>query len=191
MEEIWKDIEGYEGLYQVSTWGRVRSLNYNHTGKTQILRPGVTHWGYLQVAIYKDGEQKSYKVHRLVAAAFLPNPNGLPEINHKDEDKQNNHVDNLELCDRAYNNSYGTHNARMIRSQLNSPTKSKRVRCIETNTVYPSGGEAERKTGISRKSISSACHGKYKTAGGFHWEFVTNSAREQSALEAPGEEDDG
>lgn len=108
MTEIWKDIPGYEGLYQVSNLGQVRSLNYNHTGHPGILSQGNNGDGYKHVILYKNNSHKKGKVHRLVALAFLENPNNLPFINHKDENKGNNRVDNLEWCSRKYNVNYGT-----------------------------------------------------------------------------------
>ena len=113
-EEIWRPIEGYEGLYEVSSYGRVRSLDryvksksYRlHKGK--VLSPGKEKVGYLFVNLAYNGKHKTIRVHRLVAQAFLSNPDNLSEVNHKDEDKTNNSVDNLEWCDRKYNNNYGS-----------------------------------------------------------------------------------
>ena len=93
MEEIWRDIDGYEGLYQVSNKGRVKSLKY---GKERILRPGWKTGGYLFVILCKNGNQSKQRIHRLVAQAFIPNPNNKPQVNHLDENKKNNCVDNLE-----------------------------------------------------------------------------------------------
>ena len=106
LNEEWRDIEGYEGLYQVSNLGRVKSLNYNHTKSEKILKGIPDKDGYLRVALFKNG-RKDYMVHQLVAKMFIPNPNDLPVINHKDENKQNNTTENLEWCTIAYNNSYG------------------------------------------------------------------------------------
>ena len=103
--EIWKDILGYEGLYQVSNYGRVRSLKY---GKEKILKQQINTDGYLHIDLYKNKKRKNYNVHRLVTIAFLENPNNYPQVNHKDENKQNNHIDNLEWCDYKYNCNYGT-----------------------------------------------------------------------------------
>lgn len=108
MEEIWKDIEGYEGKYQVSNLGRVRSLNYNHTGEIKLLKQYTNKKGYKQVELSKNGKGKNYLVHRLVTIAFIPNPNNLPIINHKDENPSNNNVNNLEWCTYEYNVNYGT-----------------------------------------------------------------------------------
>lgn len=113
MEEIWKDIKGYEGLYQISNLGRVKSLNYKRTGIEEILKSKKMRNGYLRITLNKNGKYKTFAVHRLVAEAFINNPNNLPEVNHKDEDKQNNCVWNLEYCDRRYNVNYGTRNKRV------------------------------------------------------------------------------
>lgn len=118
--ESWKPIAGYEGLYEVSDHGRVRSLDHTRTFsnrwggtnsatvKGRILKPQPQRTGYLHVGLCKDGVVKYERVHRLVATAFLDNPGGLPEVNHKDEDKANNGANNLEWCDRRYNNTFGS-----------------------------------------------------------------------------------
>lgn len=106
MVEIWKDIQGYDGKYSVSNLGNVRSNCY---GKVRLLKPMLSagrYNGYLMVTLYKDSVGKKVKVHRLVAEAFIPNPNRLPVINHKDEDRTNNRADNLEWCTIAYNTTY-------------------------------------------------------------------------------------
>ena len=112
MIEEWRPIVGYEGLYEVSNTGQVRSLdrydNRNCFRKGKVLSPGKNTKGYLFVILTCNGKRKTINVHRLVTEAFLPNPDNLPEINHKDEDKTNNSVDNLEYCDRSYNINYGS-----------------------------------------------------------------------------------
>ena len=108
MEEIWKDIEGYEGKYQASNLGNVRSLNYRKTGELKLLKQSADKKGYKRVRLYKNGKGKTHRVHRLVAIAFLPNPNNYKEVNHKDECKSNNNMNNLEWCTREYNINYGT-----------------------------------------------------------------------------------
>ena len=125
MEEIWKDIVGYEGLYQVSNFGRVKSLAKYKNGnggskfwrKERILKPANTGRGYLMVVLIKEKKRTTYILHRLVAQAFIPNPNNLPQINHKDENKTNNVVSNLEWCDNKYNSNYGTRNVRIIQTR--------------------------------------------------------------------------
>lgn len=116
MNEIWKDILGYEGKYQVSNLGDVRSLNYNHTGEIKLLKQGTNKKGYKLVNLSKNGKGKHYLVHRLVAMTFIPNPDDLPQINHKDENPSNNNVKNLEWCDAKYNINYGTRNERTSES---------------------------------------------------------------------------
>ena len=106
LNEEWRDIEGYEGLYQVSNLGRVKSLNYNHTKSEKILKGIPDNDGYLRVVLFKNG-RKDYRVHQLVAKMFIPNPENLQVINHTDENKQNNAAKNLEWCTVAYNNTYG------------------------------------------------------------------------------------
>lgn len=166
MKEIWRDIEGYEGLYQVSSLGRVKSFNYRHTCKESILKAGVTSNGYLFVCLYKDGKSKTHRIHRLVATAFIPNPDNLPEVNHKDEDKTNNACYNLEFCSRQYNMNYGTCKIRGAEKQ------SKQVLCIETGKIYPSTRQVEREFGFHSGNISHACRGNQKTAYGFHWRYI-------------------
>ena len=110
--EIYKDIEGYEGLYQISNYGNVKSLNYKKTGKDGLLKPQYDSDGYCQVSLYKHHKGKSFPIHRLVAEHFIDNPDNLYEVNHKDENKLNNCVDNLEWCSHEYNCNYGTRNKR-------------------------------------------------------------------------------
>ena len=112
--EIWKDIKGYEGKYQVSNYGRVKSLNYRHTGNEKLLKPILQTDGYLYVSLCKP--LKRFSIHRLVAEAFIQNPDNLPEVNHKDENPTNNHVDNLEWCTNKYNINYGSRNKRVSES---------------------------------------------------------------------------
>ena len=123
-DEVWRDIEGYEMIYQVSNMGRVKRLDgidsQGRNWKGRILSPGIDKGGYLKVCLYKEGKVNRFLVHRLVAHAFIPNPEGLPQINHIDEDKTNNLVDNLEYCDRKYNMNYGTRNERMTKNRVQS-----------------------------------------------------------------------
>lgn len=118
--EIWKDIPGYEGYYQVSNYGRVKSmyfnakktLGYNIKINPKIIKNGVDRHGYLFVRLYLGDKIKRYSIHRLVALLFIPNPNNLPEVNHKDENPQNNHACNLEWSSHKYNMNYGTRTKR-------------------------------------------------------------------------------
>ena len=173
MTENWKAIAGYEGLYEVSDMGRVKSLWY---GKEKILKPQNTS-GYLKVSLRKDGHTKRQFAHRLVAEAFIPNPNNLETVNHRDEVKTNNVVSNLEWMSRADNNNYGTHNKRVSEARLNHPAFSKQVQMFDKSTgellaTFPSTREAERVTGINQGNISKCCLGKYKSAGGYIWRYA-------------------
>lgn len=162
--EEWRDIPGYENLYQISSIGRVKSLKF---GKERILNPGKNSYGYIQVFLFDNkGKMKNMRVHRLVASAFLSNPYNLPQINHKNEDKTDNRVENLEYCDSKYNNNYGSHNKRVAKS------KSKAVICIETGKIYPSTKEVSRRLGFSQGNIWSCCKGKRNTCGGYHWQYA-------------------
>lgn len=118
--EVWKSVVGYEGLYSVSNFGRIKNSRTNH-----ILKPQRLSKGYQGVTLYKNNKRKTQKVHRVVAIAFIPNPTNLPSINHKDEDKTNNHVDNLEWCDAKYNNTYGTFAQRISKALQGRPSPMK------------------------------------------------------------------
>ena len=170
-EEIWKDIVGYEGHYQVSNKGRVKSFKQ---GKERILKPSNNGWGYLSVQLFKNGEMKMCKVHRLVAKAFLSNPNNLPQINHKDENPSNNRVENLEWCDSKYNNNYGTRNQRVAESLTNGK-KSKTIDqfSLDGNFIrtWQSMTQVVRELGFPISSISYCCNGKLKSVGNFKWKY--------------------
>lgn len=109
--EVWKDIEGFEG-YQISNQGRVKSLNYSHTKQERVLQQCITACGYCQAYLCKNGKRYTFLVHRLVAIAFIANPNEKPQVNHIDECKVNNHAENLEWCTCKENINYGTRNER-------------------------------------------------------------------------------
>lgn len=152
-----KDIKGYEGQYAVTSCGRVWSYK-----SQRFLSPGKIKKGYLNVSLCKDGKAKSYLIHRLVAEAYLPNPNNLPEVNHKDENPAHNWLNNLEWCDSQYNNNYGSHNTKRYRP----------VYCVELNKSFNSIKEAATELGLNHSHISSCCTGKRKTHGGYHWQYI-------------------
>jgi hypothetical protein len=161
--EVWKDIPDYEGKYQVSSLGNVKSLNYHREHKEKLLTLCEDSYGYLTVLLYKDGKRKACAVHRLVASAFLDNTTSYPSINHKDENKHNNCVDNLEYCSVGYNNRY-----------------SKEIpvlQCDRDGNVikrWNSIKEAGEETNIKPTNIGACCrgYGRVKTAGGYVWRYV-------------------
>ena len=155
-----KDVVGYEGLYQVTSCGKVWSYK-----NERFLKPWKRKDGYLQVGLHKDGEKKIYLVHRLVQEAYIPNPKELPCVNHKDENKENNALPNLEWCDITYNNNYGSRNEKAGKA-LGKP-----VYCIELSRVFESASVAARELSLNQSSISQCCTGKRKTCGNYHWRF--------------------
>lgn len=167
--EEWKPIAGYEGLYEVSNLGRVRSLKRNNTlGKT--LKPLTDRDGYYQITLSKNNVRVTKKVHRLVAIAFIENPNNYPVINHKDENKQNNCVENLEWCTVKYNTNYnGMAHRRMIH-------RRKPLVAIKGEEIlkFESVFDASQKLGVSHSNISNCLHGKkgHKTLKGYTFEFI-------------------
>lgn len=177
--EIWKPIFGFEGWYEVSNFGRVKSLSRKcksiHGERIvpeRIMKFDKTADGYYQVHLSKNGERVRFKVHRLVAMAFIPNPLNLPQINHKDCNPANNCVWNLEWCDQTYNNNYGERNKKAGRALTNHPSFSKQVMCVETNITYPSTHEVERIFGYKHTFINACCNGKYKMAYKLHWKYI-------------------
>ena len=194
--EIWKDVAGYEGLYQVSSFGRVKSLGHDAWHKGRILKQHLDGKGaYFLIALHKNKTKENMLVHRLVTQHFIPNPNNLPQVNHKDENKKNNHVDNLEWCTAEYNMNYGNAMKRMIETRFKNNNVSDMVeKCKQTKIKnqsyscekpvaqytlngdfvanYSSATDAEHKTGISRCGIQRCCIGRYKQAKGYIWKYI-------------------
>ena len=169
-------VVGYEGLYEVGKDGSVWSLNYERTGQRRQLRPAPNDkCGHLNVVLCKDGKRKNLRVHQLVLNAYLPKPSDDLVAMHLDSEPTNNRLNNLAWGTCKENNNDPHH----IALQTNHPAKSTPVLCVETGEVYPSAHEASRQTGIIRQSISACCNGKQKTAGGYHWKFLTNVKSEK------------
>lgn len=172
MEEVWKDIYGYEGLYQVSNLGRVKSLaKYDRIGRyrTECIKSQVDNGnGYLVVNLKIDGIQKMSTVHRLVAESFIPNPNNKRCINHIDGNKKNNNVNNLEWVTHSENMIHA------VKHGLCNHRNGRKVLCVELNKVFYSIKDAERWVGVKGSRISSVCNLKRgcKTCGGYHWRYV-------------------
>lgn len=172
MEEIWKDIENYPG-YQVSNLGRIKSFKQDKNGI--ITNGNVSFKGYLRKQLWNENGSKSFAVHRLVAQAFIPNPDNLPQVNHKDENKQNNCVDNSEWCDNDYNIHYGTAIARKAASLTNHPSSSKPIYSIDKDGnkgYFVSVNEVERQLGLSHSNIVRTLKGRTHTCGGRQWFYV-------------------
>ena len=170
-EEIWCPVKNYESLYEVSDQGRVKSLKF---GKERILKPLRNLKGYLLVNLYKNGERKTYRVHRLVAKTFTPNPHNLPEVNHKDENKENNSVQNLEWCDSKYNNNYGTRNQRSAKARMNNNLSKPILQFTNDGEFvreWKSTVDVQRNLGYAHQNISSCCTGKIKSSYGYIWKF--------------------
>lgn len=177
--EKWRPIEGYEGLYEVSDWGRVKSLekvdSLGHLRKEKILKSIKNNKGYIKVNLCKDGERKNCTVHRLVAQAFIPNPDNLPCVNHKDEVKTNNHVGNLEFCSHQYNSTYGTAIQRRVEKTINGKlSKSVYQYTLDGEFVreWESVSEIQRQLGYFQTAISACCAGKCKTSYDYIWSFT-------------------
>lgn len=170
--EIWKEIDGYPN-YMVSNFGRVKSLGRWINGKNKgkrwqeekIMKQQLFKCGYLYVCLWKERKMKYCRVHRLVAEAFIPNPNNYPIINHKDENRQNNNVENLEWCDQKYNVNFGTATERRRKTNTNHPSYSKVVLQYDLNgnfiKEWPSTMEIERQLGFANTHISNCCKGGY------------------------------
>ena len=175
--EVWRDVVGYEGLYSVSNFGRIMSHKRKSKQGTTVLRCLPNRLNYTSVCLCCAPKKiKRVAIHRIVAMAFLPNPCGYPEINHKDENPSNNCADNLEWCDRKYNNNYGGHNARQSATKRKSGALAKEVHQYDMDgnymASYISSKEAERSTMIPHSNISYAANGKTDSAGGYMWTRV-------------------
>lgn len=193
MTEEWRDIPGYEGLYQASNLGRVKSLarsmveshkdtRYVRSYPERILSQGDDGNGYKLCWLSIGGKGKSIRTRRLIALAFLPNPSSLPEVNHKDRNRSNNCVENLEWCTRLYNCHYGGAITRMSARIIARQNKEICQMDMDGNilAIYPSVKEATRLTGIF--NISAAARGKLKSARGFKWRYMTDIKAREEAL---------
>ena len=169
--EEWRTvvIDGEElSDYEVSSHGRVRSLNYRRTGQVKIMKQADNGNGYLIVNLWKNGKQKMCKVHRLVAMAFIPNPHNKATVNHIDEDKTNNCVDNLEWADMKEQINHGT------RTERQAKTQGKRVLCVETGEILSVEQWAKR-LNVDKTTVTKTCRKGQKTCKGLHLEYVDDT----------------
>ena len=185
--EIWKDIEGYEGMYQVSNLGRVRSLDRYIPAKCALsktdddvlyFRKGkiIKLWeivgGYFYVSLSKGDKAKMFRVHRLVAMAFIPNPDNLPEVNHIDEDKSNNRADNLEWCTHLYNEHHGTKIERAAKNRYRRPVEAYNEKG-EVVASFSRIADAARAYGVNNCTLWQCCNhiGTVKRVKGLYWRY--------------------
>lgn len=187
MLEEWKDIPGYEGLYQVSNLGRVKSLSkvvncYNgfRTLQEKILKQNIQK-GYATVLLYHCNK-KRYVTHRLVAEAFIPNPENKPFIDHINTIRTDNRVENLRWVTAKENinnpitraSLFGRKHSEYTKEKISNSAFKKTILCVETGTIYQSLNEAAKQTKICKTCLSAVCNGKRNTAGGYHWQYVEN-----------------
>lgn len=182
-KEVWKDIPKYEGYYQVSNLGRVKAIErvvcINESKSTRlkehIMKQRKTDKGYMVVRLSKDGKANNKFVHVLVLESFCKRPYGLTQINHKDENKSNNRLENLEYCDNVYNQNYGSCSSNKSKSTINDIRKSKKVvQFMKDGTLikeFPSLHEVERTLGFQHGHVRDACSGKLHTAYGYKWKW--------------------
>jgi len=192
MDEIWQDIMGFEGLYQVSTWGRVKSLNYKRSGKEGIMKPLKTDkYGHLHIHLNKDGITYTESIHRLVAVTFIPNPENKPEVEHIDGNPMNNNVSNLRWCTHIEN----MRNSITIK-RLEKTNKGKRIGCITSEETKQILSKIRKRPVVQMKDnriikiydavtdvardgfiyhcVSRCCHGKVKHHHGYQWMLLSD-----------------
>lgn len=170
--EEWKPIKDYEDRYLISNTGSVFSKISN-----RLLTPRVDRYGYKVVALSRNGKLKYRTIHRLVALSFIPNPNGLPTVNHKDENKLNNYVTNLEWLSVKDNDNYGTRNARMTNSKKKKPIAQYDM-SMNLIKVHLGIKDAQRATGVNRNIIRDVCRGNRPNAGGYVWRYYSEVSNE-------------
>lgn len=184
-KERWEYIRGYDNNYQISSYGRVKSLKFS---KEKYLKPKQNRGGYLEVLLYKNNKGKLYRIHRLVAEAFIQNTYNYPEVNHKDGDKLNNCVSNLEWCTRSKNQKHacvtslaGSISKVKDRARINGKQACKRIiqETVdgEVIRVWDSQTSAAIELNLTRTSISNCLNNRTKTAGGYSWKYIVNTMK--------------
>lgn len=180
MKEIWKDIKGFEGIYQVSNLGNVKSLNYRNTKEEKMLTPKKNNSGYLWLELTNNKKKSCLLIHRIVALEFIPNLNNLPIVNHKDENPMNNCVDNLEWCTALQNVRYSIDlHPERTRGRKGTRRPHKYTQNVIQKTLdgkivkeYDCTADVAIDNKFNQWSIIQCCTGKRNTAYGYKWEFV-------------------
>ena len=164
-----RDLKNFEGIYAATEDGQIWSCK-----RKKFMKISNGNSGYQQLTLRKDGVSKTCYLHRLIAQTFLDNPDNLPEVNHKDENKKNNAVSNLEWCDTPYNRLYGTRVERIANTRINNQTKSKlgMLYCIELDKYFFTQSQAEKELNIPHGTICGHIKGRLKKAGGYHWKYI-------------------
>ena len=164
MQEKWRPVVGYEGLYEVSNLGRVRRI--------RIVEPTKKKHGYMQISLVgKDGVRRSHRLHRIVAMAFIPNPEGKPQVNHRDENPENNRAKNLEWATAEENTNYGSRTARAAAKNGSRTPIIQDPQTMKAVAEFPDQSAAARATGIAASCINACLRGKQKHAGGYLWGY--------------------
>lgn len=158
--EMWKSLK-YNEKYLISSEGKIKSLYTN-----KLIKPFIMEKGYVEVSLWINNKRKTYRVHRLVAETFIPNPDKLPEINHKDENKQNNSVDNLEWCTSKYNHDYGSRNSKMKKKICQLDKKDHLIK------IWDGIVDIEKELKIFGSNITTVCKGRRKTYKGYKWKYL-------------------
>lgn len=169
MEELWEDIDGWAGKYQISNLGRVKTLNYKRTKKEKIMTGITDIRGYKCISFREGGagsKQRHFLIHRLVAKKFVPNPDNKPFVNHIDGDRGNNAATNLEWVTRSENE---IHKIYVLGNSSGTCIPPQKVLCVERGTIYSSISEAARAVGVTQGAISAALSSKTKKSAGYHW----------------------
>jgi hypothetical protein len=168
--EIWKEIEGYEGLYEISNYGNVRSMNYKKRGYIKILKGQINKHGYVVVDLSKNKVRKTCQVHRLVAKAFIPNPDNLAVVDHIDSNKTNNHVNNLQWL-TYQDNTLKAWDDGLCSGGSGRPRSDRKVINLTTGVVYDSVVDAAKLNNMGNSGIYKCCKHQRKTSGGYEWQY--------------------